>query len=70
MYLTVDHAPPKSANWKEGIGFVTKDMLKKKMPAPSIDTMILYCGPPIFCEMLSKMLKEDLGYDDSMLFKF
>ena len=70
MYMTLDHAPPKVANWTEGVGFVTKEMVKKRMPAPSIDTMITYCGPPAFCEMISKMLLEDLGYDESMIFKF
>ena len=71
LYLTVDQAPPKKVQWKDnkGVGFVTKDMIKERMPAPGEETMILICGPPVFTTMLTKILAE-LGYDDSMIFKF
>jgi len=69
MHLTVDMKPPKGAKWTQGVGFVTKEMLKEWMPAPSVETMILYCGPPVFTDLMTKLLK-DLDYDDSMLFKF
>ena len=68
-YFTVDVKPDKSKNWKQGVGYVNKEMIKEKMPAPSPDTMILYCGPPGFTDMLTKVLKE-LGYTSDMLFKF
>ena len=44
--------------------------MKENLPAPGKDTMILYCGPPVFTGMLTRVLKEELGYDDNMLFKF
>jgi len=44
-------------------------MLKKHMPAPSEDTIILYCGPPPFEDMMKKHLNE-IGYSDNMVFKF
>ncbi len=68
LFLTVD-IDPNDPNWKGGIGFVTKDMLKKHMPAPSADTIILFCGPPIFEDMIKGFLTE-LGYNDDMQFKF
>ncbi len=68
LYLTVD-IKPEDPNWKGGVGFVTKEVLQAQMPAPSPDTIILFCGPPPFEDMLKKFFKE-LGYADDMLFKF
>ena len=39
------------------------------MPKPSEETLILYCGPPLF-EKLVKTNLNELGYSDSMIFKF
>jgi cytochrome-b5 reductase len=61
--------PDASVNWKYGTGFVTKDMLKSTMPEISDDTIILFCGPPIFEDMMIKHLKE-MGYANDMMFKF
>jgi ferredoxin-NADP reductase len=44
-------------------------MIKERLPAPSIETLILYCGPPPFEDMMKKHLSE-LGYTDDMIFKF
>lgn len=52
LFLTVDIQPDEKENWKQGVGFITIDMLKKAMPAPSADTLILYCGPPPFEKMM------------------
>ena len=52
-----------------GVGFITKEMLAEKMPAPSEETLILYCGPPPFEKMMKQHLTE-LGYNDKMQFKF
>lgn len=69
LYLTVDIQPDESENWKQGVGFITKEMLKANMPAPGPETLILYCGPPPFEKMMRQHL-EELGYDDTMQFKF
>ncbi|KAL0258094.1 NADH-cytochrome b5 reductase [Diplodia seriata] len=52
--------PPEG--WTGGVGFVTADMIKAKLPAPAKDVKILICGPP---PMVSAMKKaaESLGYD-------
>jgi ferredoxin-NADP reductase len=44
-------------------------MLKNNLPAPGEDTIILFCGPPGFEDMVKKNLQE-LGYTDKMMFKF
>ena len=69
LFLTVDVQPDASENWKQGVGFMTKEMFVEHLPKPSKDTLILYCGPPPFENMVKKNLKE-LGYDDTMQFKF
>ena len=69
LYLTVDVQPDEKVNWKYGVGFVTKEMIKENLPAPGPDTLIVYCGPPPFEDMMKKFLAE-LGYTDDMVFKF
>jgi len=51
------------------VGFITKDMLKKTLPAPGPETLIVYCGPPPFEAMMKKHLTE-LGYKTEDTFKF
>ncbi|EJD52768.1 ferredoxin reductase-like protein [Auricularia subglabra TFB-10046 SS5] len=42
-YYVLNNPP---AGWDGGIGFVTKDHIKDKMPTSSHDIKILLCGPP------------------------
>lgn len=78
IFYTLDRPP---ANWKQGQGFVTKDMLKPFLPAPGAGK-IYVCGPPPMMKHisgdkapdksqgeLSGMLKE-LGYTEKDVFKF
>lgn len=67
LHYTVDIKPEKE--WAYSVGFVTADLIKSQLPAPSEDTIILYCGPPPFEEMMKKHLT-DLGFNDKMVFKF
>ncbi|CAI0543019.1 unnamed protein product [Linum tenue] len=78
IFYTVDN-PTKS--WKGGVGYVSKDMALKGLPAPGDDTIILVCGPPGMMKQisgekakaeqgeLSGILKE-LGYTEEMVYKF
>ncbi|KAJ9659091.1 NADH-cytochrome b5 reductase [Coniosporium apollinis] len=52
--------PPEK--WDGGVGFVTPDIIKAKLPPPAKDIKILICGPP---PMVSAMKKatESLGYE-------
>lgn len=70
LFFTVDIKPDEKENWKGGVGFVNTDMMKKYLPPPSEDTLICYCGPPLFEKDMKSQLNE-LGYDEkTMVFKF
>jgi cytochrome-b5 reductase len=59
VYYVLNNPPE---GWKGGVGFVTPDMIKEKLPAPGPDMKICICGPP---PMVSAMKKatESLGYE-------
>lgn len=67
LHYTVDVKP--EGPWNYSVGFVTDSLLKEKMPEPAEDSIVLYCGPPPFEDMMKKHLTT-LGYKDSMVFKF
>ncbi|KAI8978038.1 hypothetical protein BDB01DRAFT_800542 [Pilobolus umbonatus] len=54
------NSPPQE--WTQGTGFVTKEILQEKLPAPSPDTKILVCGPSPFVVSVTKSTTE-LGYE-------
>ncbi|KAI2725962.1 hypothetical protein CBS147332_2849 [Penicillium roqueforti] len=58
IYYVLNNPPD---GWTGGVGFVTPDMIKERLPAPAADVKILLCGPP---PMVSAMKKatEALGY--------
>lgn len=79
VFYTVD-IPTK--NWRGGVGYISKDMAEKGLPAPSDDTLVLVCGPPGMMQHVSGekakdwtqgevsgILKE-LGYTEQMVYKF
>lgn len=37
---------PPATGWAYGTGFVNKDVLAERMPAPAADTKVMLCGPP------------------------
>ncbi|EEP81488.1 hypothetical protein UREG_06353 [Uncinocarpus reesii 1704] len=63
IYYVLNNPPEK---WNGGVGFVTPDMIKSKLPAPANDIKVLICGPP---PMVSAMKKatESLGYKKANL---
>lgn len=58
VYYVLNNPPER---WDGGVGFVTPDMIKERLPAPADDIKILICGPP---PMVSAMKKatDSLGY--------
>lgn len=52
--------PPGS--WDGGVGHVTLDMIKDRLPVPSAGTKIMLCGPPGMIDAM-KVSLESLGYD-------
>ncbi|CAO3675441.1 unnamed protein product [Rhizopus stolonifer] len=52
--------PP--VGWEQGIGFITKDILEQRLPAPASDIKILICGPPGLIKSVTNSTTE-LGYE-------
>ena len=68
VHYTVDSAGDDGAAWDGSVGFVTADMIKAHLPAPSESTRVAMCGPPAMTEKAIKPALEQLGYaKDSML---
>jgi len=55
VYYVLDKAPEK---WDGGVGFVTKDMIKEKLPAYEEGVKLLMCGPPPMMSAMKKNLAE------------
>ncbi|KZW00244.1 ferredoxin reductase-like protein [Exidia glandulosa HHB12029] len=58
VYYVLNNPP---AGWDGGVGFVTKDHIKDKMPPTSHDIKILMCGPPPMMTAMKGHL-DALGY--------
>lgn len=59
VYYVLNNPPEK---WDGGVGFVTADMIKAKLPPPAKDIKILLCGPPPMIGAMKKAT-ESLGYE-------
>ena len=58
VYYVLNNPPE---GWKGGVGFVTADIIKEKLPPPASNMKILICGPPPMVSALKKAT-ESLGY--------
>jgi cytochrome-b5 reductase len=58
VYYVLNNPPEK---WEGGVGFVSADMIKEKLPAPAADIKIFICGPPPMVGAMKKVT-ESLGY--------
>jgi len=80
IHYTIDKATTKT--WKHDVGFINESMLKKYLPPPSDDNLILVCGPPGLMKHISgdkapdytqgelTGLLKKLGYNEKQVFKF
>lgn len=59
-YYVLSDAPE---GWKEGRGRITQDILKRFLPEPSEDNLILVCGPEPMIEETVKPGLIALGWD-------
>lgn len=55
--------------WQGLVGYVNKDLLADKMPKPSSETLIGFCGPPVMGKIVTEFLKE-LGHQEDDIFTF
>ncbi|GFR45811.1 hypothetical protein Agub_g7267 [Astrephomene gubernaculifera] len=82
VYYVVDKPNWGGLFWRGGVGYVTRDMLAARLPAPGRDSLVMVCGPPGMMTAVSGnkapnfsqgevtgLLKE-LGYDSSNVYKF
>jgi len=56
--------PP--AGWTQGVGRLTDDILRRHLPAPSPETAVFLCGPPLMVDALEGTLK-DIGYSEQSI---
>lgn len=79
VYYTLDRPP---SGWQGGQGFISEEMIRKNLPPPGDDTLILVCGPKGLVEHVSgpKETKESqgplqgllqkIGYTQEQVYKF
>ncbi|KAL0489589.1 cytochrome-b5 reductase [Acrasis kona] len=60
--------PPEG--WKQGVGFISKQMIQDYMPEAGENMNILMCGPLPMTNGMTKILKEELGYERKHYFCF
>ena len=56
--------------WTGAIGKITKEMISETLPAPSDDTLMLTCGPPVMCRKYLLPMLLELGYKEENIFDF
>lgn len=67
VYYVIEKKVP--VGWKYGVGYISKEMIEKHCPAPSEDSMLLWCGPPPMVDAM-KRLAADIGFPEESTFKF
>ena len=56
--------------WEGATGHITKDMISQTCPPPSDDTLMLTCGPPVFCKKFLLPMLLEMGYKQENIFEF
>ena len=69
VWYTIDKADDPDS-WNYSTGFITAEMIKEYLPAPSADTQMLLCGPPPMLKFAVLPAFESLGYTKEMQFTF
>jgi len=59
------------SGWKQGVGFVTEQMIRDHLPVSSAtDSIILMCGPPPMLKAACEPSLDKLDYPASQRFTF
>jgi len=65
-YYVLNEAPE---GWTGGVGFISEQMIRERLPAPADDVMVLICGPlPMVKAMTAHC--DAIGYPKEAVFKF
>ncbi|XP_076589500.1 NADH-cytochrome b5 reductase 2 [Chaetodon auriga] len=67
LWFTLDKPPQ---DWSYGSGFVTHDMIKDHLPAPSSDVLIVLCGPPPMIQYACLPNLDKLGHKTENIFTY
>jgi len=57
------------AGWTQGQGFITREVLEAKLPAPGSGVAVLRCGPPAMNDAMGAHLAA-IGHEEAALFQF
>ncbi|XP_035497715.2 NADH-cytochrome b5 reductase 2 [Scophthalmus maximus] len=67
LWFTLDKPPQ---DWSYSSGFVTCDMMKEHLPAPSADVLIVLCGPPPMIQYACLPNLDKLGHKTENIFSY
>ncbi|KAG7214846.1 hypothetical protein INR49_005114 [Caranx melampygus] len=67
LWFTLDKPPQ---DWSYSSGFVTYDMIKDHLPAPSTDVLIVLCGPPPMIQNACLPNLDKLGHKTENIFSY
>ena len=61
--------PSPSCDWEYDVGYITADMIRKRLPAWKEDGAVLVCGPDPMVRSVVSIL-DQFGYDPKRIFVF
>nr|XP_019965084.1 PREDICTED: NADH-cytochrome b5 reductase 2-like [Paralichthys olivaceus] len=67
LWFTLDRPPQ---DWSYSSGFVSHDMIKEHLPAPSSDALIVLCGPPPMIQYACLPNLDKLGHKTENIFSY
>lgn len=67
LWFTLDKPPQ---NWSYSSGFVTYDMIKDHLPAPSKDVLVVLCGPPPMIQYACLPNLDKMGHKTENIFTY
>ncbi|TRY54284.1 hypothetical protein DNTS_021270, partial [Danionella cerebrum] len=67
LWFTVDRAPD---GWEYSEGFINEEMVRKHLPPPGDDTLILMCGPPPMIQFACNPSLDKVGHASDRRFTF
>jgi len=67
LWYTLDSPP---TNWKYSTGFINEEMIRDHLPAPSIDSVVLLCGPPPMVKYACLPNLEKVGHQENRIIKY
>ncbi|XP_034443671.1 NADH-cytochrome b5 reductase 2 [Hippoglossus hippoglossus] len=67
LWFTLDKPPQ---DWSYSSGFVSQDMIKEHLPAPSSDALIVLCGPPPMIQYACLPNLDKLGHKTENIFSY